>query len=388
MGRVSLSQLPKLSYWVLGKSHATLILILLSAIGALAQSPLEQAVTLVRAQRYAEARQTLEGAAEPSGIPQRIAFHRLKAAVASGLGETADAANEMHSALELAPADSGLLAATAAAEMQAGRLDDAVEHARAAGNTPVTQALLGDILEARGQYVESVKAYQAAIAMAPDREQYRVALALELVQHYTFEPAIAVLEQAAPRFPKSARIRTLLGVARYAAGRYDDAQTALMDAIDIDPTLDPVYGYLAQVALEASTAPSDRCFRAICARDATVCSVLKSRAAREQGEAALQSQAAAELKRAPENSAVARCELGRIYQAGGQWAEARAEFEICVRLDPTPQNYYRLGLVYNRLGLPDLAKKQMELRQTAEDRKTADTVRRQNAVQAFQYLIK
>src|SRR5205823_5575490 len=96
---------------------------------------------------------------------------------------------------------------------------------------------------------------------------------------------------------------------------------------------------------------------------------------------------AAELKRAPAESAVARCELGRVYQAAGRWAEARAEFEMCVRLDPAPENYYRLGLVYSRLGLVHLARKQMELRKAAEDRKSADATRRQDAVQAFQYLV-
>jgi tetratricopeptide (TPR) repeat protein len=366
----------------------TLILILLRAAGAQAQSPLEQAVTLARAQRYAEARKVLEGAAEPSGVPQRIAYHRLKAAVASGLGETANAAGEMREALELAPADSGLLAATAAAELQAERLDDALAHARGAGNTAAAQALIGDIQEKRGQYAEALQAYQAAVALAPDREQYRIALALELVQHYTFEPAIQVLEQAAPLFPKSARIRTLLGVAQYAASRYDDAETALTDAIEMDPKLEPAYGYLAQVALEASSAPPERTLRAVCAREATVCSVLKSRTAREKGDAAAESQAVSELKRAPADSAVARCELGRAYQAAGQWAEARAELETCVRLDPGPQNHYRLGLVYNRLGLTELAGKEMELRRAAEAQKSEETARRQNAVQTFQYLVR
>jgi hypothetical protein len=124
----------------------TLVFILLTAIRTLAQSPLEQAVTLARAQRYAEARKVLENAAEPSGVPQRIAYHRLKAAVASGLGEPANAAGEMRAALELAPTDSGLLAATAG--LQAGGRT-ALAHARAAGNTPAAQALIGASGETR-----------------------------------------------------------------------------------------------------------------------------------------------------------------------------------------------------------------------------------------------
>lgn len=341
---------------------------------------------LAREQRYAEARQALAGVAEPAATPRRIAFHRLKAAVASGLGEAAAAADEMRSALALAPADTGLQMATAAAELQAGRLDDALAHARGGGGTALGQALLGDIYEKRGQYVEAAKAYQAAVALAPEREQYRIALALELVQHHTFEPAIAVLAQAASLFPKSARLRVLLGVAQYAAGQYDDAEATLTDAIDMAPDLEPVYGYLAQAALEAPSSPSERSLKAICAREPIVCSALRSRAARESGETALLAQAISALKAVSRDSAIARCELGKAYQAGEQWTEARVELEACTRLDDSPQNHYRLGLVYNRLGLIELAQKEMALRKAAEQRKTAETARRQNAVQTFQLL--
>jgi tetratricopeptide (TPR) repeat protein len=371
----------------LGTIRSTLIFILAAAVG-LAQSRLERAVTLAREKRYAEARQALEGAGEPTGTLQRIAFHRLKAAIASGLGDPAAAADEMRAALRLAPEDVPLQMATAAAELQAGRLDDALAHLRAGRNTAVGQALLGDIQEKRGRYVEAVKAYQAAIALAPDQEQYRVGLALELVQHYTFEPAIAVLKQAAPLFPKSARIRTLLGVAQYAAGRYEEAEDALTDALQLDPGLEPVYGYLAQVALESSSAPSERVLQVLCAHDAITCAALKSRTSRATGDAALQAHAVAELKRAPKDSAVARCELGRVYQAEERWDEARAELEACVQLDATPQNHYRLGLVYGRLGLTDLARKQMELRKAAVDRKSEEVARREKAVETFQYLIR
>jgi len=386
MRRLSLGQFAQVI--IVGTIRSTLIFVLATAIAAPAQSRLEQAVQFAREQRYADARRALEGAVEPSGTTQRIAFHRLKAAVASGLGDTAAAVKEMRSALALAPADAGLQTATAAAELQAGLLDDAVAHAQGGVGTAVGQALLGDIQEKRGQYLEAVKAYQAAVALAPDREQYRIALALELVQHHTFEPAVAVLEQAIPRFPKSARLRVLLGVAQYAAGRYEDAEAALADALDLAPELEPAYGYLAQAALEAPSAPPERALKAICTREPIVCSVLKSRSARATGDAGLEAQAVAELKRAPKNSAIAHCELGRVYQAAVQWTEARVEFEACVQLDPSPQNHYRLGLVYNRLGLVELAQKQMELRKAAEERGAEDTARRQSAVQAFQYLIK
>jgi tetratricopeptide (TPR) repeat protein len=371
----------------LGTIRSTLILILTAAIG-FAQTPLERAVTLAREKRYAEARAALEGAVEPGGVPQRAAFHRVKAAIASGLGEAQTAAREMRLALVLAPDDVQLQMATAAAELQAGWLDDALAHVRGGGHTAVGQALLGDIQEKRGQYVEAVKAYQQAVALAPEREQYRIALALELVQHYTFEPAIAVLEQAAPMFPQSARIRTLLGIAQYGAGHYEEAEAALTEALRLEPALEPVYGYLAQVALESQSAPREGVLEALCPRDPITCAALKSRVARENGDAAMRAEAIAALKRAPRDNATARCELGRAYQADHQWAEARAELEACVELDGSPQNHYRLGVVYNRLGLAAQARKEMELRGAAEEEKSEEVARRQKAVTTFQYIIK
>ena len=358
------------------------------AMCAAAQSPLERAVALAREKHYAEAHKLLEGVAEPPGTEPRIAFHRLKAAIASGLGDAGTAADEMRSALALAPADSGLLLAAAAAESQAGRWDDALLHARGAGNSALAQALIGDIQEKRGEYVEAAQAYQAAVALAPDREQYRIALALEFVEHQTFEPAIAVLQQAAPRFPKSAKIRVLLGIAQYALGQVDDAATSLTDAIAVDPNLEPAYAYLAQIALESAAAPPPRTLDALCGWNVTACNGLKLRVARESDNAALRREAIEALKRAPAESAMARCELGRAYEWSGQWTEARAQMEACVRLDPSPQHHYRLGLIYNHLGLADLARRQMELRDAANQRMSEEVARREKAVQTFQYLLK
>jgi Tfp pilus assembly protein PilF len=285
--------------------------IIVVTVCALAQSPLERAVTLAREGRYAEAGTMLSGVPEPRETGQRIAFHRLRAAVASGLGEGVRAAEEMRAALELAPADPNLLLATAAAELQAGQLDDALKHARAASDTAVARALIGDIHEKRGEYLEAANAYQAAIAVAPDREQFRIALALELVEHHTFEPAIEVLQQAAPKFPKSARIRTLLGIAQYAAGDLGSAESSLADALELDPKLEPAYAYLAQLALETSSAPRDRTLHTLCMRTGPVCEALKLRVAHQNGDFALQAEALAGLRGAPTGSAIARCELAR-----------------------------------------------------------------------------
>lgn len=363
------------------------VLVLL-AVSAFAQSSLERAVTLARERRYAEAQKLLEGIAEPPATPQRIAFHRLKAAVASGLNDSKTAAAEMKLALELAPSDSGLLLATAVAELQAGLLEDALKHARNAGSTAPAQAIIGDIQEKRGEFVEAAKAYQAAVALAPDREQYRIALALELVEHQSFTAAIAILEQAAPLFPKSGKIRTLLGIAQYGEGDVAAAEKSLAAAIAADPKLEPAYSYLTRLALESSASPQEEVVQVLCKWNATVCSALKLRIAREKGDSALQAEAIAGLKRGSADDPVARCELGRAYEWTGDFAAARTQMEECVRMEPSPQNHYRLGLIYRQLGLRELADREMALRKKALDNQSEDAARRAEALQTFQVVIK
>lgn len=364
------------------------LLAVLFSIAALAQSALEQAVTLARERRYREARAILNGAAEPADVTQRIAFHRLKAAIASGLGEAPAAADEMAAALKLAPNDPQLLLATAVAELQAARLDEALKHADAAGNTAAAKALIADIQEKRGKFVEAVNALQAAVTLAPDREQYRIALALELVQHQTFPPAIAVLEQAASLFPKSATIRTLLGIARYANGDVEGAENSLSEAIQLDPKLEPAYVYLQQIALDSSSAPPQSAIDALCRWNRTACAAMKLRIARDRADPALLNRAIEELKRTPPADPVSNCELGRAYEWLTQWNDARERMENCTRLSPTPQNHYRLGLIYGRLGLTELARKEMALRSQSLVRMSEEDARRRNAVQAFEYVLK
>jgi tetratricopeptide (TPR) repeat protein len=294
----------------------------------------------------------------------------------------------MEAALAVAPEDQGLIAAAAVAELHAGRLDAALAHARHLDNAAPVQELMGDIQEERGRYVEAAKAYQSAIALAPDREEYRIRLALEFAQHYTFEPAISVLQEASPLFPKSAKIRTLLGITQYAVRQVGEATDSLTEAVELDPSLDGAWSYLATVVLDSTAAPPRKTADALCNWNETICGAVELRVARETNDAALRGRAIEKLGKAPAGNAIARCELGRAYQGSGQWLEARREMEACVGLDPSAQNHYRLGLVYSALELPDLARQQMLLREAAIAKTVDENTRRRDAVQAFQYVLK
>lgn len=312
-----------------------MILVALASLceGALAQSPLERSVTLARERRYAEARRMLEGVPEPAELKQRIAFHRLRAAVAAGLGQPADAASEMRKALDSAGAEPGLLMATALAEFQAAQFEAAVQHAT------------------------------AAVSVDPANEGYLATLAFELIRRQSFAPAIDALSAGLSRFPKSARLRTLLGIAQYASGEPEGAVVSLSGAIARDAAFEPAYRCMMQIVLQSSAAPEATVVTQLCAWNRTVCHALNLRLARVDRDVAMQAAAVAGLEQAAKtNDAVARCELARAREWAGRLEDARTEMEACVAADPAPQNNYRLGVIYQRLGLPELARKQMELR--------------------------
>ena len=365
-----------------------LVLGIIVSTSMFAQSALQQAVILTREKRYAEANKMLEGVNEPAQPNQRLAFHRLKAAIASGLRDNTAAAREMRAALAFAPNDPNLLLATSTAEFEANFLNDALQHARQAGDVPIAQALIGDIEEKRGHFVEAAKAYQAAVTLAPDREQYRIDAAFELIKHQAFQPAIDLLNQSIPLFPQSAKLRVLLGIASYAQGEVKDAETTFEDAIRLGPHLESAYRCLARIVLQSSAAPPQSVVDSLCAFDPIVCSALKLRAARETGNRAMEQQAIAGLRLAPPESAIGRCELARAYEWTGQLEDARIQMEECVRLDPVPQNHYRLGLLYKKLGLGDLARREMELRNQTLQKMSEQTALGLSALESSQSTLK
>jgi tetratricopeptide (TPR) repeat protein len=362
--------------------RATLLSTVLSG-GAFAQSPLEHAVTLAREKRYSESSQILRSVPEPTETGQRIAFHRLKAANASGLGDKAAAVSEMLHGLELAPSDPSLLVGTAMVEFQAGQLDDALHHAEKAGNNPTAKAVIGDIQERRGNFEEATNAYREAVTLAPGHEEYRVTLAYDLIQHQNFRSAIELLEQSAPLFPGSARIRTLLGIVQYSNGYLDEAIASLVEAIAADPKMESAYRCLSQIVLQSSAAPRPAVVEHLCRWNATVCSALKLRVARNTNDSAMQNVAIAGLRRAPANDPVARCELARAWEWTNRLQEARTEMEACLRFDASPQNHYRMGLIYKRLGLNDLSQNEMDQRKRMLQEMSEETALGLDALKAF-----
>ena len=82
--------------------------------------------------------------------------------------------------------------------------------------------LLAQIEEKDGQFVAAANQYELAAHIEPS-ENNLFDWASELLLHRTLDPAVAVFEDGARRYPDSQRMMVGLGMAYYARGNYDDA---------------------------------------------------------------------------------------------------------------------------------------------------------------------
>jgi tetratricopeptide (TPR) repeat protein len=333
--------------------------LLLAVCTVFAQTdPLDEATQLARAHRYKEAAVAIQHARPPDEAAQRIRYYRVKAAIALGNGDAPASANDMESALALAPENHDLAVATAAAQYQAA-----------------------DAYEQRHDSLAAVRAYERAVALAPEVEQHHLGLGLELLRHETFDAATAVFEATLRRFPNSERARVAIGICYYLAGRGDDAVNALLAAA-ADSALAALY--LGQIELDRADPPDNAAVDRVCSFSTphlnALCGGLLLRTG--EVEAALPRLRTA-AQHAPDDPA-ARCQLGKALDESQQFSHARIEMEACVRLDPTsPLSHYRLARLYHRLGLVELAKREERLRTRAEEKLGAENERRLKTVQGF-----
>jgi tetratricopeptide (TPR) repeat protein len=229
---------------------SSIILVLVGT--ALGQQPpqnesnlaIRQAVQLAREHRFAEAEATLKGVTAPADPAQKIAFYRLKAAIASGLGHFTAAAENMDNAVRLAPENQDLRIAAGFARLQdqvENHLNPAQTLKRLRTETlPPQHAItirlhLAEILSGADLFSEAAVDFAAASALAPDRGDLLYDLALANFRAGRVDDALASAERA-KSVADSGSIESLIGEIQEKRG---------------DP-LAAVHSYQAAVTLEPS----------------------------------------------------------------------------------------------------------------------------------------
>ena len=464
----------------------------------------EWAMALARLHEYQKAQSALAGVTPPREPEQQLAFHRLKASVALGLGNTPAAASEMEKALVLKPQDRGLILATAAAQLQsgnakraaslvepvfagapdpsvgmllleaqlganadfqktleslraiitgapdevaarlhltellvshdkfaesiedfqratvldpnaelffnlalaqfrAGQRDDALasaEKSKQLGDTAELEDLLGDIQESSGDNLAAVKSYQAAVALAPTEEKYRLSLALEFLKHKSFDAAQVVLHQLQDSQPNSWRAEFALGMVEYFEGNEEGACPILLRAADLSPDPPITLKYVGDIQMDRAAGPDPAIMSQLCAyadrhpKDAEMqyyCGALLFRRDYASEDKANMPDILQRLKTAARqlsNDPGPHCQLGKAYRWLEQWQPALHESEICARLDPhSAQAHYRLAQIYHHEGQTDKAKAESALFETESKRVADEIAKRDATMKTFLYTI-
>ena len=318
-------------------------------------------------------------------------------------GKFSDAVDQLKKAVAVDENRQGLLCNLALAQLQAAQLDDAnasAEKCKAAGDSAEIEDLFGDIQEARGDNLGAVRSYQAAVALAPNEEHYRLSLALELLRHESFEATKVVLKQAEDMHPDSWRIQFALGMLEYFMGKEDEATPILQRAAALSPDPSIALKYAGDMQMDQAAGPDPALITQVCKyadlhpKNALMqfyCSALLFRrdyvAENKTNMTSILRRLSGAAHDLPDDPAP-HCQLGRAYRWMEQWHAALRESEICVRLDPdAAQPHYRLAQIYSHEGQAKQAQEQMILFAAASKRVADENVRRDATIKTFLYTI-
>ena len=382
--------------WTRATSH-------LAPVFAATHSPVA-GLALLRAQLaahrdYKATLQELRSIDLPAG--QKVPFEvQLGETLAQG-GVEAEAVREFEEAAQAAPDHADLYFDLALAQFRAGQLDAALESAQKAkslGDSASVESLMGDVQEARGDSLSAVHSYQAAVALDPNQESYRLTLGLELLRHGTFEPALAVFQQAAGIFPKSSRVRVAVGLTHYFLEQYPEAIQALVEAAQLDPASELAPEYLGEIQLQQPVTPVPAAIDLVCryadqhpdrAGILAYCAALQLRVEHDRGDAGPSANVMERLRlaarRAPSN-ATAPCALGKALEWSRQWQPAETEMQECLRLNPDSiEAHYRLANIARHLGQTQLAEKEVQLHDQAQQHLVESNALRDRTLQKFLY---
>jgi Tfp pilus assembly protein PilF len=298
--------------------------------------------------------------AAESGTPAHVPAARAE--LGAGLFEAGlmkEAEAELSAAISLNPADTDSVVRLARVYLAQKNLPAAgrtLEAAVARGNdSAAVYALLAEVYEQSGHVENAIPAMRLAIQRDPQSERNRFAYAVLLTN--TNAPAAAVIrvEESLKDFPSSSRLWFALGFANFKLDKNEEAERALRKAIELDPKFAPAFAYLGLIrARTGAYGEAISLYESALKADAKLAVVhhLIADAMLKQMNAdarVIETHLKQAVAMDPEFMP-ARLSLGKLFMRSQRWAEAAAQFEQVIKLDPNvPDGYYQLGLAYGRL---------------------------------------
>jgi len=307
--------------------------------------------------------------AEKTGAENPIVCHAL-AMFYSESGQPGTAAEWEQRFAESPRADRDALTRTASLYLDAGDAKRAVTFAQEAisqRSSPESEDLLGRALFADGQSAEAEKHLASAWLQSKTDPHISFDFAQALLRRQDFTQAADVIGAALTAHPENAQLVLGLGVARYGQRRFDEALTAFLKVIKLDPAVAQPYIFIGRMLEQAGP------------HLAEITNAYENWAARNPEDAKAQlllakvllvqdhsSRRAESLLRHSltlnDKDWEAHYELGALLENLHQYQEASAELMHSLELNPNePMPHYHLARVYDRLGQPDRATAEREL---------------------------
>jgi Flp pilus assembly protein TadD len=314
-------------------------------------------------------------------------------------GKVADAQPLLETAQRIEPDSYDNGYDLAMADFLLGRLDDAQQIAQRLAqkkNTGEVHSLLGQIDEKDGKFVEAANEYEAAAHLDPSDDNL-FDWGSEMLLHRTYEPAIAIFEQATLRYPKSPRLFIGLGLALYARGKYDDAVEALLTAANLEPNDPRCYVFLSK-AYDRSPTKADAVIQAFRryadlrpsdARAQYYLAISIWKGNRAEGSSPdLQAVEALLRKSIAMDGTIpeAHVQLGDLYSGEHEYEKAIPEYLKAIELNPNLSDaHYRLGTDYVHVGRKDDAQREFAVYQKLRAEHLAEVEKERAEVQQFVY---
>ena len=253
-------------------------------------------------------------------------------------------------------------------------------------------SFLGSAYEATNQLPQALDAYQKAVQADPDNADRYLDYTRLLMDLDRNDEAAKVIEQSmngaqSTQDPYALDLR--LGVLRLKQARYDEARTAINEAIAIHPEL--VVGYVALAQSFMQQGSDEKALEPL----------LKARASLPQdatleyyvGLLMLRLGKYKEAEGALRNSIVLRpdvveshYQLGKLYTQTDRLPQARGEFERVIALAPANSNaHYQLSKLYAKLGETQKAAEMAdETRRLMQSQRETALAKQKARISAFQ----
>ena len=289
-------------------------------------------------------------------------------------GKPARAAQAFAAAAALGPLDADTTHDRALALLEsndaagAKRVLDAVPQQ---SRTDATEALDGEVEERLGDPRQAEEHFSQAAHLNPS-EPNIYAWVLELLRHFSWQPAVKIADYGIARYPASTRLKAARGIALYADNRYKDAAEVFSALLAADPGNATWAGLLgrncsliADVAMPACDSLQN--FAAQHPRNAEAATYAAIALLHQPADKRDNAKARVLLEQAiaaDPKLADAYYQLGVLEQEGAHWQESAAPLEKAIALKPTlAEAHYRLARAYSHLGRRDDAAKEIALQQ-------------------------